>query len=213
MIDPRANQFGLPHSLIVPIAAQSLNAIQKYVGLVIDRITGRSGRLNAIMVIPHSWPVQTESIVPLWDHPDAHKYMMLLHPMKQIWVHVDYSGYRKAYIKMGMPIIPEGYVLDHIKNREAIRLRYYSHPYLRLCPVSSLVNTNSGTNTGGEGMEKEHLRTLDSQPESVRTIVRKAFKCDIVYADPVDLTKMLNIPPGSQILDGVREMLQLFYPE
>ena len=33
-----------------------------------------------------------------------------------------------------------------------------------------------------------------------------------VYADPMDITKMLDIPPGTQVLNGVRDMMALFYP-
>jgi hypothetical protein len=34
----------------------------------------------------------------------------------------------------------------------------------------------------------------------------------IIYADPVDLTKMLDMSPGTYELDGVGENLRLFYP-
>ena len=33
----------------------------------------------------------------------------------------------------------------------------------------------------------------------------------IRYADPMDLTKMLNVPPGTKTLDGVRDLQSLFY--
>ena len=162
-------------------------------------------------MIPHEWPVKKDLQISIWNHPDAHEFELRLHPSKQIWVYVDYSGYRKAYIKLGMPEIPRNYVLDHIQNREAIRLLDYSHPYLRLCQVSHQVNTSGGTSAGSEGMAKEHIRTLDSQSESIQEAVREAFRCDIIYADPIDLTKMLNIPPGTKVLDGVRNTLKLFY--
>ena len=38
------------------------------------------------------------------------------------------------------------------------------------------------------------------------------LKHQIVYADPFDLTKMLNISPGTQEMPEVGEMLKLFYP-
>ena len=128
-------------------------------------------------------------------------------------MHVDFNGYRKAYERLGMPTIPRDHVLDHIQNREAIRLRDYSHPYIRLCPVSRAVNTSAGHDSGGEGMEKEHLRSLDAQPDSVQAAVEGVTKCDVIYADPMDLTKMLNIQTGTFILNGVRDMLHLFYPK
>ena len=112
-----------------------------------------------------------------------------------------------------MESIPEGYFLDHIQNREAIRLREYSHPYLRLCPISRQVNTSGGTNTGGEGMEKDFLRSLKEQPDSVREAFLEKLDYGVVYADPMDLTKMLDISPGTQVLGVVGTMLKLFYAE
>jgi hypothetical protein len=64
-------------------------------------------------------------------------------------VHVDFDGYRDAYKQFidqfGLPAIPPGYFLDHVQNRKAIRQRGYTHPYLRLCPVSRAVNTSGGS--------------------------------------------------------------------
>ena len=210
-IDLKSQRFGLPDSLIVPIAARSISAIEEYVGEIEEMITGRNGRVNAMRILPHNWPVETEPAIPLWKHADKIKFEERLHPPKQLWVHVDYSRYRNAYIKLGMPEIPEDHVLDHIHNRKAIRLVDYSHPYLRLCPVSRSVNTSGGVNTGGEGMQREHLRTLESQHEAIQEAVREALNCEVIYADPMDLTKMLNIAPGVEILNGVRDMLKYFY--
>jgi len=213
VIDDKAQTFGLPKSLLVPIAARSVASIEKYVGVVTERVRGRAGRINAIAVRPYEWPPQKEPNIALWTHADANELEQRLHPQQQVWVHVDYSGYRKAYIRLGMPEIPPDNVLDHVQNREAIRLRENSHPYLRLCPISRAVNTSGGTNTGGEGMEKEFLRSLPDQSEAVQESVREALKCDIVYADPMDLTKMLDISPGTQVLAGVGQSLKLFYAE
>jgi len=205
--------FGLPKSLFVPIAARSVESIELYVGKIAAQIAARSGRVNALAVIPHAWPPQKEPNVRLWSHENAGEYEKHLHPPKQVWMHVDFANYRKAYIRFGMPEIPEGHVLDHIQNREAIRLRGYSHPYLRLCPVSRKVNTSGGVNTGGEGMEKEYIRSMDEYSDSTKEAFRKALQQEIVYADPMDLTKMLDIPPGTQVLGGVGEILKLFYAD
>lgn len=213
VIDDKAQKFGLPKSLFVPIAARSVDSIERYVGTVFERVHGHTGRINAIAVMPYEWPPQKEPNIALWTHAKASEFEQRLHPKQQVWVHVDYSGYRKAYIRFGMPEIPANCVLDHVQNREAIRLRGYSHPYLRLCPISRQVNTSGGTNTGGEGMEKEFLRSLPDQLEAVQESVRDALKCDIVYADPMDLTKILDISPGTQVLAGVGESLKLFYPK
>ncbi|MEE8584877.1 MAG: hypothetical protein V3T83_08500 [Acidobacteriota bacterium] len=62
-------------------------------------------------------------------------------------------------------------------------------------------------------MEKEFLRNLSSYSEPVQKRVRQSLLSQIVYADPMDLTKMLNIPPGSEPLPGVAEAMKLFYPD
>jgi len=108
-----------------------------------------------------------------------------------------------------MPAVPRGYFLDHVQNREAVRLRAYSHPYLRLCPVSRLVNTSGGSDFGGEGMEKEYLRTLR---KSEKGLPANFAPNRIVYADPIDLTKMLDTPPGTGDISGVRDTKGLFFP-
>jgi len=213
LIDDHSQKFGLPKSLLVPIAARSVEDIELYVGVIEEQIIGRSGRVNALAVTPHNWPVQKEADTPLWNQENSMIYERRLHPRQQIWVHVDYSAYRKAYIRLSNEPIPKGYFLDHIQNREAIRLREYSHPYLRLCPVSRQVNSSGGTNTGGEGMEKDFLRSLKKQSASVRAEFLAKLNFGIVYADPMDLTKMLDISPGTQVLTGVGQILKLFYPE
>ena len=134
-----------------------------------------------------------------------------LHPLRQVWVHVDFDGYRDGYKQfigqVGLPAIPPGYFLDHVQNRKAIRERGYTHSYLRLCPVSRAVNTSGGSQYGGEGMEKAYLKYLKGLPA-----VPPLFQSEIVYADPMDLTKMLDIPPGTGVLEGVRETQKLFFP-
>lgn len=210
-IDKQADKSGLPESMLVPIAARSVEDAALYVGTIEQQIVGRSGRVNAMAIRPHNWPVKKESNTPLWTHENASEYEQCLHPGQQIWVHVDYRNYRKAYLELSETPIPDGFFLDHIQNREAIRLREYSHPYLRLCPVSRQVNTSGGTNTGGEGMEKEFLRSLKDKPKAERDAFLKKLDHGVVYADPMDLTKMVGVLPGTQVLDGVRVMLKLFY--
>jgi len=209
--DVRAQTFGLPNSLIVPIAARNVEAIHKYVGTVIGKRSGRIRQVNAVLIRPFKWPTQNESNVRLWTHPLAVEYENRIHPVMQVWVHVDYTAYRKAYIKFGMPPLRRDEVLDHIQNREAVRLRNYSHPYLRVCAISRKVNTSGGANTGAEGMEKDAVLSLVDRPEEQRMFIEKAAESEILYADPVDLTKMLDIMPGAKVLPGVAEMLKLYY--
>ena len=136
--------FGLPPSLHVPIAAADLAAIERYVGPVVARIAGRKRPVNAILIEPGRPPTEEDPAVPIWREPDAERHLDRLHPDRQVWVHVDYSGYRRAWIRLGMPEPGTDVFLDHIQNREAVRLGGRHHPYLRLCPVSRRVNTSGG---------------------------------------------------------------------
>jgi hypothetical protein len=213
MIDPNANTFGLPPCLRVPIAAAGVEAIAEYVGTVVDRIVARDGRVNALCVEPYDAAPPEDPRVALWHEPRAAFYRTQLHPARQVWVHVDYRGYRAAYVRFGMPALAAGYVLDHVQNRHAIRLRDYSHPYLRLCPVSGAVNTSGGVDAGGEGMEKAYVRSLLTTRRDEPDGPLAGFATHkIIYADPMDITKMLDIAPGTQVLNGVRDTMQLLYP-
>jgi hypothetical protein len=213
MDDTRASKFGLPPCLWVPIAAASPHAIKQFVGQILDERVRRDGRVEAMLIGTYKRPAVEDPSVQLWHHPLAHDYRLRLFPKQQVWVHVDYRGYRKAYIEFGMPTIPANYFLDHIQNREAIRLRDYSHPYLRLCPVARTINTSGGHVAGGEGMEKAFLRTRKEKTAEVQAEFRRVLQYDIQYADPMDLTKMLNIAPGTVTLPGVAEVQGLFYPQ
>ena len=121
-------RFSLPPCLWVPIAAKSREAIEEGVGGVAQVKTSRVGRINAMLVQPHQHPITRTAGVKLSLQPDADLLEARLHPKAQVWVHVDYTAYRKTYQAFGMPPVPAGYFLDHIQNRESVRLRGRSHP-------------------------------------------------------------------------------------
>jgi hypothetical protein len=215
MGDPSAPKFGLPRCLWVPIAACDAVAIETFVGRLLAQRVRKDGRIDALLIETHAEevPEQASARVPLWQETKAPIYRNILFPPRQVWVHVDYAGYRKAYRDFGMPPIPAGAFLDHIQNREAIRLRDYSHPYIRLCPVSHRTNTSGGHSAGGEGMEKEYLRSRKSKSKKVQQQFRAELAFKVQYADPMDLTKMLDVAPGTETLPGVRDLQHLFYPQ
>ena len=200
---------GLPPDLIVPIAAADLEAIETYVGTIQMRILGRKRPTNAVVVVVHR-PNRNPQ-VPLWDQCEADLYYRRLHPSSQLWVHVDYRGYRRAWKRLGFGELTREVVLDHIRNRAAVRLSGYRHPFLRLCPVSRETNTSSGLDSGAEGIEKVELRKLEWQTEHIRRRTENALAAPVVLADPIDLTKMLDIPPGLTALQGVGSMLMKYY--
>lgn len=213
MDDSAAPRFGLPPCLWVPIAAVSVAAVERFVGKIVAQKTSRSGRVNAMLVQKGLKRVSDNFRVRLWREPNSSLYRERLFPDRQVWVHIDYAGYRGAYSNFGMPAIPNGYFLDHIQNRQAIRLRDYSHPFVRLCSVSRRVNTSGGHDTGGEGMEKAFLRSRTTKSAEAQNEFRALLQFPIQYADPMDLTKMLDFAPGTETLPGVRDLQSLFYPE
>ena len=208
--DPKAAHHGLPDALRIPIAGKSREAIEQFVGPVLRERGRVRGEVGAYFVDSTDRPELGG--VGLWNHPDAGEYAERLFPDRQVWVHVDYTRYRDAYISFGMPEIPDGHVLDHIQNRKAIRLRDYSHPYIRLCPVTHRVNTSGGVNAGAEGMERAHMQSAKYGNQAAIDAIERVNKQSVIYADPLDITKMLNIVPGTFVLDGVREILHLLYP-
>jgi hypothetical protein len=201
--------FGLTRDLIVPIAAADLETIDTYVGTIQTQIAGRKRPTNAIVVVAHR-PIRNPQ-VPLWGLPEADQYYRRLHPLKQLWVHVDYSNYRGAWKRLGFGELTPEVVLDHIQNRAAVRLTGYRHPFLRLCPVSRDTNTSGGLDIGAEGMEKTEWRQLREQPAHIRERMTQALRAPVILADPIDLTKMLDMPPGLGELRGVGSMLMKYY--
>jgi hypothetical protein len=200
---------GLPPDLIVPIAAADLEAIESYVGTIQVRILGRKRPTNAVVVVAHQ--PRRNPQVPLWDQREADQYYRRLHPSRQLWVHVDYTGYRRAWKRLGFGEITREVFLDHIRNRAAVRLSGYRHPFLRVCAVSRDTNTSAGLDKGTEGMEKIELRKLKEQPAYIRRRTERRLAAPVVLADPIDLTKMLDIPPGLTELPGVASMLMKYY--
>ena len=92
-----------------------------------------------------------------------------------------------------------------------MRLSGYRHPFLRVCSVSRETNTSGGLDIGAEGMEKVELRKLAQQPAHIRQQIERHLAAPVVLADPIDLTKMLDIPPGLTELPGVASMLLKYY--
>lgn len=155
-VDTAAPTFGLPLSLRIPIAAASLDAIGRFVGHIERQHVGADGLPRALLVRSAPPPPYGPD-VPLWSSPNAAEAKAHLHPEVQVWTHVDYRQYRATYLAFGQTI-PATFVLDHVQNRRAIRLRNYSHPWLRLCPVDSYVNSGGGSRFGGEAWRKTSWR-------------------------------------------------------
>ena len=188
ILDTHADTFALPQSLIIPIAAKNIGAIKTYVGDIVD-----SNKNSSALVVDFN-PLESANNLGVWKHDRAH----LINSPKQIWVHVDYKGYRNYYIKKTAYPDPSDYVIDHIMNRRLARELNYE--FVRLIHVSRGTNSSSG-----RGPENESIKYQESgyAPKEDRTL--------ITYADPSDLVKMLDLQTGSFPLDAVRDAMQMFY--
>jgi len=113
--------------------------------------------------------------------------------------------------RLGFGALTQHIFLDHLRNRAVVRLTDYRHPFVRLCPVSRETNTSGGLNNGVEGLEKANIKKMATFPDHIRLPMERALAAPIVLADPFDLTKMLDIPPGLSEMQGTARMLMKFY--
>src|SRR5436853_338123 len=94
-IDPHAVRIpemsGLLPCLYVPVAAQNTRAIETYVGRIVAHLAMDAGK--ALLVEAHE-PKEPDPRLAIWGLPGA----AVLHSPKQVWVHVDYGAYRRAYV-------------------------------------------------------------------------------------------------------------------
>lgn len=190
-------RFALPPCVHVPVAARDERAIQKYIGNI--SLVLMAGSPNAALLVePHETPAINNRL-PIWRLKEA----ALLHCPKQVWVHVDYSGYRRAYVRAFPDEDLTGLVIDHVLNRRVARLKGFH--YLRIVPISRAANSSSG------GLSEKWAVEYHGTPEMVkRNSESPAF---IQYADLADIVKMLNIKTGGSLQDPVNEAQALVREE
>ena len=97
---------GLLPCLYVPIAARDTNAIEIYVGRIVMDLAPNS-LSKALLVEAHS-PEKADDRLAIWQVPEA----VVLHHPRQVWVHVDYRAYRRAYMKAFPDSTLNGLVLE-----------------------------------------------------------------------------------------------------
>ena len=186
-------KFVLPPCLHIPIAATDENAITKYIGEVMEILV--PGKPNkALLIHPHA-PPEINVRLPIWNLSSA----AILHHPKQVWVHVDFAGYRTAYTK-GFPEEDlKNLVLDHVLNRRVGRLKGFR--YLRVVPISRGANSSSG------GLSEKWAVEYHSSQHMVKW--NKENPKFIQYADLADIVKMLDIKTGGNVQDPVNEAQKL----
>lgn len=199
-IDEKAKSMaiicGMPPDVHISIGARDKNAITKYIGSITN-IAGVNSE-KAFIVTPHFYPTLNIKL-PLWKLKES----AVLHCSKQIWVHVDYQNYRRAYIKACPEEDVKHFYLDHIFNRRVARLKGFY--YLRIIPVSSNVNTSSGGVTEKYGFEYHSSERMQK--------INKENQAFIEYADLADIVKMLNLKTGGLLQDIVNESQNLLVEE
>ena len=196
-IDPHAiripQRSGLPPCLYIPVAARDAEAIEKYVGIIIAQLATRSS--GAAMLVETHEPEKGDLRLPIWSIPEA----IVLHCPRQVWVHVDYRAYRRAYVKAFPAANLSGLFLDHIMNRRIARLKLFN--YLRILPVPSPVNSSHGVLSERSGFE------YHSSPEMVE--INRKSQAVVQYADLADIVKMLNMKCGGSHMDQINEAQRL----
>ena len=186
-------QSGLLQCLYIPIAARDTDALEKYVGKIIAELA-KGSPSKALLVDAHE-PDEPDDRLAIWRHPGAG----ILHYAKQVWVHVDYSAYRRAYIRAFPNVDLTGFVLDHIMNRRVARLKGFT--YLRIVPISREANSSHGGLSEGWGVD------YHSSPRMME--LNKASQAVVQYADLSDIVKMLNMEGGGSFMENVNEAQKL----
>ena len=197
LIDQQARRIpqrsGLLPCLYIPLAARDTNAIETYVGRIIETLALRSPS-KALLVEAHE-PDKPDDRLAIWAHPGA----AILHYPHQVWVHVDYSAYRRAYIRAFPDTDLSGLVLDHVMNRRVARLKGFT--YLRIVPISREANSSHGSLSEGWGVE------YHSSPGMME--LNRASQAAVQYADLSDVVKMLNMKGGGSFMENVNEAQKL----
>src|SRR5204862_5143100 len=129
--------------------------------------------------------------LPIWQLREA----AVLHHPKQVWVHVDYRAYRRAYAIAFPRMDLTGLVLDHVMNRRVARLKGFA--YLRIVPISRAANSSHGSLSEDWGVE------YHSSPRM--RFLNKVSQAAVQYADLADIVKMLNIQGGGSFMANVNE--------
>ena len=191
------HRWAMPESLHLPIAARDKEAIVKYVGNIVTELS--ASKTNNAFLIEVPPPTSINTKLAVWKLPES----KILHQMLQVWVHVDYKGYRKAYIKAFPDEDISSLILDHVQNRKMAKVMGFN--YVRIIPISRGSNSSSGSLCEQWGVKYHstpQMRKINSDKNSF-----------IQYADISCLVKMLNIKTGGGVMDAVNEGQKLLLEE
>ena len=200
LIDQQAiripQRSGLQPCLYVPVAARDTNALETYVGRIVKDLSQRSPS-KALLIEAHE-PEEPDERLAIWQHPGA----KVLHCSRQVWAHVDYRNYRRAYVRAFPDVDLTSLVLDHVMNRRVARLKGFA--YLRIVPISREANSSHG------GLSEGWAMKYHSSPRMME--INRTSQAMVQYADLADLVKMLNMEGGGSFMENVNEAQKLVDP-
>lgn len=183
---------GMPESLLVPIAATDLQALQRHVGMSCEAAP-RTRPGNAYCVATQCGPLRSN--LPIWQHPKAD----ILDAHIQVWVDIRYSGYRRAYRAAFPDEDLTASVIHHVMNRRYAQLHGFR--YVRLVPISRSTNSSSAfTENWGVALTQDG------------TLRSRRNEADIAYAGLDDIMAMLDMPAGGGVMENVRQAAALLEP-
>lgn len=186
--DVARRRWVLPECLHVPVAAVDEAAIRDYIG-DIERILAFGSPSRALLVRAESLPLLDPSL-PISKLPSS----SVLHSPMQVWVHIRYSGYRRAYKKAFPCEDIDGKVLSHALNRRTADLLGFQ--YVRITPIARTSNSSSAFS------EKWGV-ALHSTPAQIEA--NKKRSAFIRYADLAEIMLMMDIILGGGVMDAVNE--------
>lgn len=191
------NKWAMPESLHCPISSRDKESIVRYIGNIVRELSDPNTNKAFLVEVPK--PMSINANLAVWKLPES----KVLHQVLQVWVHVDYHQYRKAYKKAFPDEDLSSLIIDHIENRRMAKVIGYN--YVRIIPISKSANSSSGPLSEQRGIE--YHSTI-----SMRRI-NKEKKQFIQYADLASLVKMLNINTGGGFMDAVNEAQKLLLEE
>lgn len=188
-------QWALPECLHVPVAAVNAEAIQTYIGDVVQTLSGGPVAKALLVHVEHETPVDPR--LPIWDLFESH----ILRQREQVWVHIQYTRYRSAYQKAFPHEDVTNKVIGHIYNRRMAALKGLH--FVRIVPIPRGCNSSAAYSENW-GVE------LWSKPDELESYRRRgAF---IQYGDLSDLMVMMGISIGGGVMDVVNEGQKLVRP-
>lgn len=198
LVDAAAREVvrrGLPDCLHIPVAAVDEAAITSYIGEIVQVLS--SGSARKAFLIRTKEPPPIDERLPIWERPGA----AILHARLQVWVHIGFTRYRRAYRKAFPDQEIDGQVLSHAVNRRIAALMGFN--YVRITPNSRGCNSSSG-------FSEQWGVDLHASPSQMAANRRRGAL--IHYADLVSLMVMLDMKPGGGFMDAVNEAQALVRP-